>query len=188
MEQQGADRRTGLNATAGEPPIRPAGTGDIPELYALILEHGPNPWNHLPPDEVRAHLEGIADGSVGAMLAELEGGPVGFVSFYLCRDFHAHQPDERRDLPQGYVCEAVVRRDLAGKGLGTRLLQAAMARLAASGAADIYIERHEENLGSAGMMRKAGFREVTTFDDPSRRPNGSRRTTLCHWCADEAVR
>lgn len=48
------------------------------------------------------------------------------------------------------------------------------------GVGDVFIERHEENAGSAGMMRKAGFREVRTFNDPERRATGSRRTTLCH--------
>lgn len=163
--------------------IRPATVDDIPALYALILEHGPNPWNHLPPDEVHSHLQGIADGAVGAMLAEGEGHLAGFVSFYLSQDFQLHQPVDRQEQPQGYICEAVVHRDIAGRGLGTQLLLAAVARLAALGAVDIYIERHEENLASAGMMRKAGFRELSTFDDPARRPNGSRRTTLCHWSA-----
>ncbi|GLZ87845.1 GNAT family N-acetyltransferase [Metapseudomonas resinovorans] len=167
--------------------IRPATADDIPALCELILEHGPNPWNHLPPDEVRAHLRGINDASVGAVLAEGEGRLAGFVSFYLSRDFQAHQQVGRQDQPQGYVCEAVVHRELAGRGLGTQLLVAAMARLAALGAVDIYIERHEENLASAGMMRKAGFREVSTFDDPARRPNGSRRTTLCHWRPEEVA-
>lgn len=165
--------------------MRLAGAGDIAELCAFLFEHGPNPWNFLPADGVEAHLRGIADGSVQAVLGEREGRLAGFVSLYLCSDFHAHQPADRRGLPQGYVCEAVVQRELAGQGLGTRLLRAAMSRLVALGAKDIYIERHEENAGSAGMMRKAGFREVLTFDDPARRPNGSRRTTLCHWRAPE---
>lgn len=165
--------------------MRLADAGDIAELCAFLFEHGPNPWNFLPPDAVEAHLRGIADGAVLAVLGEREGWLAGFVSMCLSSDFHAHQPADRRDLPQGYVYEAVVHRELAGQGLGTRLLRAAMSRLVALGAKDIYIERHEENAGSAGMMRKAGFREVLIFDDPSRRPNGSRRTTLCHWRAPE---
>ncbi len=167
--------------------IRLATADDIPALCDLILAHGPNPWNHLPPDEVRAHLRGIADASVGAILAEGEGSLAGFVSFYLSQDIQVHQQAGRQDQLQGYVCEAVVHRDLAGRGLGTRLLLAAMEKLAALGTVDIYIQRHEENLASAGMMRKAGFREVSTFDDPARRPNGSRRTTLCHWSSGGAA-
>ena len=86
---------------------------------------------------------------------------------------------ERRDLAHGYICEAVVHRDMVGQGLGSRLLRRAVERLAAQGVADIYIDRHEENAGSAGMMRKAGFVEIDSYADPERRPHGSRRTTVC---------
>ena len=43
----------------------------------------------------------------------------------------------------------------------------------------VFVDRHEENLASAGMMRKAGFTEVETYADPRRRPHGSGRTTVC---------
>ncbi len=55
-----------------------------------------------------------------------------------------------------------------------------LAQLADEGIEDVYIDRHEENLASAGMMRKAGFVELETYADPARRPNGSGRSTVCH--------
>jgi L-amino acid N-acyltransferase YncA len=84
-----------------------------------------------------------------------------------------------RGTPQGYVSEAVVRRDCVGQGLGTRLLREALIVLSTVGVRAVFIDRHEENLASAGMMRKAGFREVETYADPRRRPHGSGRTTVC---------
>jgi hypothetical protein len=42
----------------------------------------------------------------------------------------------------------------------------------------VYIERHEENLASAGMMRKASFKLVGTFYDPQKRTAGSRNTSV----------
>lgn len=150
-------------------------------MAAFIFEHGPNPWNYLPQDAVLAHLQGIAEGSVQAVLAEGEGGELaGFVTFLVSSNFERYQPAERRDLPQGYVGEAVVHRELAGRGLGGRLLGEAVRGLREQGIHDIYIERHEENAGSAGMMRKAGFVEVATFPDPERRSAGTRCTTLCY--------
>ncbi len=160
--------------------IRMARAGDIAGLCALIFEHGVNPWNHLPEADVITHLQGIGDGSVEAVLVEREGELLGFVSFQLTRHFAGYQVAERRDWVQGYICEAVMHREMAGKGLGSRLLGQAVARLAEQGLVDIYIDRHEENAASAGMMRKAGFVEVETYADPERRPNGSRRTTLCY--------
>lgn len=159
--------------------IRMAVPGDIERLCSLILEHGPNPWNHLPPDEVRAHLNGIADGGVQAVLAERDGEIVGFVSYQRSRHFARYQPPTRRDSEHAYICEAVTHRAVAGQGLGSRLLNQAVAGLVEQGIADIYIDRHEENAASAGMMRKAGFVAIDTYTDLQRRPNGSRRTTVC---------
>lgn len=160
--------------------IRPAVAGDVPALCAFIFEHGPNPWNFLPQEAVREHLHGIVEGAVQALLVERGGQLAGFVTFLHASSFSVYQPEARRDLPQAYIGEAVVRRDLAGQGLGSSLLNAAVAALVEQGIHDIYIERHEENQGSAGMMRKAGFAERLTFDDPQRRASGSRRTTLCY--------
>lgn len=159
--------------------IRQAQAQDIAGMCELIFEHGPNPWNHLPGDEVIAHLQAIADGTVLAVLAEREGELLGFVSYQLSRHFERHQPEARRGQLHGYICEAVTHRAVAGQGLGTRLLQQAVMQLGEQGMSDIYIDRHEENAASAGMMRKAGFIEVETYADPQRRPNGSGRTTLC---------
>jgi len=36
--------------------LRAAETGDIEAMTDLLLRHGPNPWNHLPEEGVRAHL------------------------------------------------------------------------------------------------------------------------------------
>ena len=159
--------------------IRQAQARDIDNLCALIFEHGPNPWNHLPQDEVIAHLRCIADGTVQAVLAERAGELLGFVSYQLSRHFEGYQPEARRGQLHGYICEAVTHRVVAGQGLGSRLLQQAVRQLGEQGVSDIYIDRHEENAASAGMMRKAGFIEVETYTDPQRRPNGSGRTTLC---------
>ena len=73
----------------------------------------------------------------------------------------------------------MVRRDQAGRGLGTQLLKEALASLTTRGVHMVFIDRHEENRASAGMMRRAGFAEVETYPDPRRRTHGSGRTTVC---------
>lgn len=159
--------------------IRQAQARDIDNLCALIFEHGPNPWIHLPQDDVTAHLQAIADGTVQAVLAERAGELLGFVSYQLSRHFERYQPAARRGQLHGYICEAVTHRAVAGQGLGSDLLKQAVMQLGEQGVSDIYIDRHEENAASAGMMRKAGFIEIVTYADPERRPHGSGRTTLC---------
>ena len=61
--------------------LRAAETGDIEAMTDLLLSHGPNPWNHLPEEGVRAHLRAIADGEVRAVLAERDDRLLGFASF-----------------------------------------------------------------------------------------------------------
>ncbi len=48
----------------------------------------------------------------------------------------------------------------------------------AKGTTALLIDRHEENLASAGMMRKAGFVTLKTYLDLERRDYGSRKTTV----------
>jgi L-amino acid N-acyltransferase YncA len=164
--------------------IRTATAEDIAGMHAFIFEHGQNQWNFLPPDVVAEHLGAIGSGRTRGVLAESNGMLLGFVTFLVGRSMARYQSREHVGYPHGYVCEAVVHRDHAGKGLGSRLLKEAIGQLARDGFKEIYIERHEENLASAGMMRKAGFAEVTSFDDPRRRSSGSRRTTVCRIILD----
>jgi ribosomal protein S18 acetylase RimI-like enzyme len=65
--------------------------------------------------------------------------------------------------------------------LGTRLLRETLSALRQMGAQAVFIDRHEENRASAGMMRRAGFVEIETFAEPWRRPHGSGRTTVCRF-------
>lgn len=144
--------------------LRDARDGDVPAMTALIFADGVNEWNHLPRGSVTAHLAAVATGAtLGVVALDGRGAVSGFATF-------------RRD---GFVTEAVVRRDARGKGLGARLLKAAAVRLFARGVAEVTADRHEENAASAAMMRKAGFEVVKVYDDPTRRPTGSRRTALC---------
>lgn len=155
----------------------------VGEILALIREHGPNPWNYLPDVELTAHLSGIRRGRTQAVIASHEGEIVAVVTFEPSDAFHRYQPDGREVAWQGHVGEVVVHRAHRGRGLGSDLLRAAVKRLLEMGLTEIYVERHEDNEGSAGMMRKAGFVIIDSFDDPRRRNVGSRRTTVSRYGA-----
>lgn len=159
--------------------FRMATAQDIEALAACLFEHGPNPWNYLPEGPVRAHLAEIGTGRIEAMIAEAEDESLaGFISYQpVSGEFIRYQAPGRR--AHAYVCEAVVNSAFAGKGLGAALLRAVVQDIRDRGVDDIYIDRHADNAASAGMMRKAGFVEVETYDDPARRPNGTQRTTVC---------
>jgi ribosomal protein S18 acetylase RimI-like enzyme len=159
--------------------IRSAHSADVPAMLPFIFEHGKNQWNYLPEADVGEHLAGIAGGKIQAVIAVIDGVMVGFVTFMSSRAQAHYREPEQRGFPHGYICEVVVHRAHVGKGIGACLLKAATIRLAEQGFTELYIERHEENIASAGMMRKAGFVEIDCFDDPARRESGSRRTTVC---------
>jgi len=163
--------------------LRTADANDVSLMKAFIFEHGVNQWNFLPEAEVSSHLAAIARGRTHAVIAEVDGRLAGFATYMVSKDLARYQSPAHAGT-HGYICEAVVARQYTGKGIGARMLHEAIARLAGMGCREIYIERHEENRASAGMMRKAGFVEVDTFDDPERRANGSRRTTVCRVVID----
>ena len=157
----------------------PAHAVHLGALQSLILDHGANVWNWLPEEGIAQHMQDIAAAKAQALLA-LDGAElVGAVTFCTTHSFARYQSAARQTALHGYICEAVVRRDQVGRGLGAQLLEHAVARLMAQGLQEIYIDRHEENAASAGMMRKTGFVELDTFAEPARRPHGSGRTTVC---------
>ncbi len=158
--------------------IRPAVAADVSALGDFLFDHGVNEWNHLPKGAIRAHLQGIAMGDAHAVVAEQEGRLLGFVSFELSRDMAKYQPPDRRSALHGVIHEAVVDRRRQGQGIGAELLSAAVASLGEMGCREVYVARHDENPGSAGMMRKAGFEIIDVYDDFERRSTGNRRTAI----------
>jgi ribosomal protein S18 acetylase RimI-like enzyme len=158
--------------------VRNAVSADVAAMQAFIFEHGANQWNFLPEDGVAAHLADIENGATQALLVMLGAELLGLATFMASKALSHYQAAATRGHGHGYVCEVVVHRAHAGQGIGARLLGEAIAQMAAQGVREIFIERHEENLASAGMMRKAGFVEIDLFDDHERRMSGSRRTSV----------
>lgn len=167
-----------MSSTNPLPEIRPAVAADVATLRSFLFDHGVNEWNHLPDGPITAHLQGIATGAAQAVVAEREGRLLGFVSFELSRDMDHYQAADRKLELHGVIHEAVVDRALCGQGLGSRLLNAAVERIAKLGCREVYVARHDENAGSAGMMRKAGFEVIDVYNDFSRRTAGNRRTAV----------
>ncbi|WP_287881998.1 GNAT family N-acetyltransferase [Aquitalea sp.] len=159
--------------------MRFATAADCAALQQLILEHGPNDWNYLPADGVDLTLQQLAAGTVQGLLAEQEGRLLGIMLFAVSDRYPAYRPADVAADRAGFLIEAVVSRDSAGLGLGSRLLLAVCDALRAQGCGWICADRHQQNTGSAGMMRKAGFAELGSYDDPAHRWSGSRQTTVC---------
>lgn len=157
----------------------PARAEHLAAMDAFIFDHGANAWNWLPVDGIREHLQEVVNGQEQGLLAFDGETLVGMMTYCKTHDYAKYQSAEDYGAVHGYVSEAVVHRQYAGKGLGSRLLKAAVDDLRAQGMHEVYISRHEENLASAGMMRKCGFVEIDTYIDPRRNNTGSGRTTVC---------
>jgi GNAT superfamily N-acetyltransferase len=157
---------------------RLAKTDELKQLKAFLFHHGANPWNHLPLDGVNAEFALIAAGKGSALAAYRDDQPVGLAIFYHPNALPKHYLEYSHARSALYIAEVVVHKDYSGRGIGTNLLKEIIRRAADFGAEILLVDRHSENVGSAGMMRKAGFKELATFVDLDRRDFGNRSTTV----------
>jgi ribosomal protein S18 acetylase RimI-like enzyme len=65
----------------------------------------------------------------------------------------------KRSMIYGFVID----RERRGQGLGTRMLDAALARLSAAGVAEVGLEVDPENAPAVRLYRAFGFETVTTY-------------------------
>ncbi|MDG1495125.1 MAG: GNAT family N-acetyltransferase [Porticoccaceae bacterium] len=151
---------------------------DLNALKAFLFHHGANPWNHLPLEGVDREFSLIASGGASAVVAYIQQQPVGLAIFYHPKSLPVNYRQYCGTRSGVYIAEVVVHQDYSGRGIGTSLLGDIIHRGAKLGAETLLIDRHSENAGSAGMMRKAGFKELATFVDLDRRDFGNRSTTV----------
>jgi ribosomal protein S18 acetylase RimI-like enzyme len=151
---------------------------ELPELKAFLFDHGQNPWNHLPAEGVDHEFNLVAQQKASILVAIKGQQQIGFVIFYHADTLPSQYLQYSNQQPAIYIAEVVVHREFAGQGIGHKLLSLIIDQAPDLGASMLLIDRHEENLASAGMMRKAGFTELRTYVDLQRRDYGSRKTTV----------
>jgi ribosomal protein S18 acetylase RimI-like enzyme len=151
---------------------------ELPELKAFLFDHGQNPWNHLPAEGVDHEFNLVAQQKASILVAIKGQQQIGFGIFYHADTLPSRYLQYSNQQPAIYIAEVVVHREFAGQGIGHRLLSLIIDQAPDLGGSMLLIDRHEENLASAGMMRKAGFTELRTFVDLQRRDYGSRKTTV----------
>lgn len=150
---------------------------DFASMRSLLLSDGPNEWNYLTEESVDHQFYLIKQGKAFAVIAEAND-IVGFavIIFREACPEKLEKYSSRKQL--AYINDVVVSQAHSGKGIGRELLLTAVSLARKEGCDAVYIERHENNAASAGMMNKAGFDAVDTFYDPSKRSVGSRKTTV----------
>jgi L-amino acid N-acyltransferase YncA len=156
---------------------RPLNTTDFAQMRTILLRDGPNEWNYITSESIDQQFQLIRDGKAIAVLAE-EHEITGF-AILIFKEACPSKFGQYTDLSTtAYINDVVVNINYSGKGIGSLLLQKAIELAHNEQCEKVYIERHEENLASAGMMRKASFEIVDTFYDPKKRTSGSRNTSV----------
>ena len=154
---------------------------DFQAMRELLLTEGPNEWNYITDESIAHQFQLIADGTAMAVLAEDE--KIAGFSVVIFGQGCPQKLSKYDDLSEiAYIKDVVVSSSQSGKGLGTLLLEESIGQARTNRLKKVYIERHEENLASAGMMRKAGFEIVETLHDPQKRATGSRNTSVLSVC------
>ena len=150
-------------------------------LKNFIFEHGANPWNYLPEDGIDKSFSLVSNCQGEALVTCDSETIVGLALFFYPSALPENFQQYSDSNSAVYVAEVVVHSDYAGRGIGTQLLKEIINRAIDLKASRVLLDRHEENAASAGMMAKAGFREICTFTDLERRLHGSRKTTVLEY-------
>jgi len=154
---------------------------DLQSMKDLLLREGMNEWNYITDESVDHQFRLIRQGKALAVLAE-GSDIVGFAVLILKEACPRKLSNYAALCGIAYVNDVVVASSQSGKGLGSQLLKESIKCAGEEKCSHVYIERHEENMSSAGMMRKAGFELVETFHDPEKRATGSRKTSVLRIC------
>jgi ribosomal protein S18 acetylase RimI-like enzyme len=154
---------------------------DFKQMRKILLRDGPNEWNYITDESIALQFQLIRDGKAIAVLAE-ENVITGFAILIFKESCPTKLSQYSPLSTMAYINDVVVNTQFSGKGIGSKLLQKAIELAHKEQCEKVYIERHEENLASAGMMRKASFQIVDTFSDPKKRTTGSRNTSVLVKC------
>lgn len=157
---------------------RKAFINEIEQLKALLWEFGPNEWNYLTPEGVNDEFTLVQRGNAQVIVAVNDSEIIGF-AVLIDGVMSPGYLEKYCSLKQiKFIGDVVVSSLHSGKGIATRLLEECLLEARNTDTSSVLIERHEENLASAGMMRKAGFEVVDTFYDPEKRAVGSQNSVI----------
>lgn len=156
---------------------RQLNVADFEQMKNILFRDGLNEWNYITDESIEQQFQLIRDKRALAVLAE-ESEITGF-AILIFKEACPSQLSQYSNLStMAYINDVVVNINYSGKGIGSRLLHKAIELAKKAQCEKVYIARHEENLASAGMMRKASFQIVDTYYDPNKRTTGSRNTSV----------
>ena len=121
-------------------PIRPARLADVPAIHAIERDAFSDPWS---PRDFRDCLES----ELPFLVATSDGGVAGYIVGLQGAD-------------EGEILNVGVGRASRRRGLGRALVAAMLTRLAALGAATVYLEVRESNRPARSLYAQLGFQDI----------------------------
>lgn len=155
--------------TSGQATIRRAGPADAEALAAIGQVTFVETFGHLyPPEDLAAYLAeahsverakaDLADPAKAVWLVEAGGEVVGYALACPAKLPHQAVSDGDGELDRIYI-----RSGCQGGGLGSRLLDAALAWLEKDGPRTLWIGVWSENLAAQGLYERHGFKVVGAY-------------------------
>ena len=151
---------------------------EIDKLKELLWKYGPNEWNYLTKEGVDDEFSLVQEGSASAIVATFENEIIGFSVLIDGNKSPSYLNKYASLYEMCFIGDVVVSSNYSGKGIATQLLKKCLDEAKYKEYKTVLVERHEENLASAGMMKKAGFNIIDTFYDPEKREAGSRNSVI----------
>ncbi len=151
---------------------------EIAKLKELLWKYGPNEWNYLTQEGVDDEFKLVKNGTALTIVATFENEIVGFSVLIDGSESPTYLHKYTSLDEMCFIGDVVVSSNYSGKGIATQLLKKCLDEAKYKEYKTVLVERHEENLASAGMMKKAGFNIIDTFYDPEKREAGSRNSVI----------
>jgi ribosomal protein S18 acetylase RimI-like enzyme len=131
--------------------------GDFEAVTRLLAELGrPSPTDEKIAALRRTYTQHVGRDDTGSLLAELDGGAVGFISLEFRRPFFTH-------APQAWIPDLVVSEAARGRHIGALLLDAAFAEAIRRGAYAAALESGHQRAVAHRLYTAAGTADVGTF-------------------------
>jgi GNAT superfamily N-acetyltransferase len=139
--------------------IRSATKSDLPAIEKL-LEDLTNAMNDTEGIDTGIALKNcerlLNNAGPHFLVAAREGTPVGFINFAV-RQTVLHQS------PSALIDELVVAEEYRGKGVGRRLVQAAIEKCRQLGCCEVEVSTEKTNLKAREFYKQGGFEEIGTL-------------------------
>lgn len=153
--------------------LRPATSEDVPALVALSRSSFTDAFGHLyRPEDLAAFLDehrtpeklaaDIASSAIAVTVAEEAGALLGYSTVYLNEGFDerpAPGPKHPATLSQLYCASGI-----AGRGIGTQLLENALAQARDAGCDAVQLSVYSENHRAQRLYQRMGFEKVADID------------------------